>query len=114
MTLRITPDMLAAAYDFLRTTQPFKAWKLPDSDDIGFHVVIDPKMFADFGVEDGIPLIRVSSSKNGHTTTLLASVAHEVIHLRQHLTGDREVHGPRFKRVAVRICAIHGFDPKSF
>jgi hypothetical protein len=30
------------------------------------------------------------------------------------LTDDRELHGPRFQRIAARICAVHGFDPKIF
>ena len=45
---------------------------------------------------------------------MLAVSAHEMIHLRQHLTGDREHHGPRFRRMAARVCAVHGFDPKVF
>jgi len=39
---------------------------------------------------------------------------HEMIHLRQYLTGDHEHHGPRFRRMAARVCAAHGFDPKTF
>jgi hypothetical protein len=81
---------------------------------LGFHVVRRVDLSADFGVERGIPFIRVSEVSNGHTETVLASLAHEMIHLRQYLTGDRELHGPRFKRMAERICAIHGFDPKTF
>jgi len=114
MSLRLTPDLLAAAYDFLRQTEPFKAWKLPESDDIGFHVVTDPNKFADFSVDDGVPIIRVSEARNGHTATLLATLAHEICHLRQHLKGDREHHGPRFKRMAAAICRAHGFDLKTF
>jgi len=114
MTLRLTADMLAAGYDFLRTTAPFSRWRLPEADELGFHVVRDDKLSADFGVEAGIPFIRVSEGCNGHTQTVLASLAHEMIHLRQYLTGDRELHGPRFKRMAARVCAAHGFDPKIF
>lgn len=115
MTLRLHPDLLAAVFDMLRTTEPFRAWKLPESDDVAFHVVRDPKMYADFGVDDdGGPLIRVSAAKNGHTLTLLQSMAHEMIHLRQYLTGDKETHGPRFQKAAAKVCAIHGFDPKTF
>jgi hypothetical protein len=114
MTLRLTPDMLSAGYDFLRATEPFRGWKLPDSDELGFHVVRRANLSADFGVEEGIPFIRISEASNGHAVTLLASLAHEMIHLRQHLTGDRELHGPRFKRMAARVCATHGFDPKIF
>jgi len=114
MTLRLTPDMLAAGYDFLRSTQPFKNWRLPEGEELGFHVVRRTSLSADFGVEEGIPFIRVSEASNGHTATLLASLAHEMIHLRQHLTGDRELHGPRFQRMAALVCAAHGFDPKIF
>lgn len=114
MTLRLTPDMLAAGYDFLRTTEPFRHWKLPHSDDLGFHVVRHAGLSADFGVKKGVPFIRVSEAGNGHTSTLLASLCHEMIHLRQHLPGDRELHGPRFQRMAARVCALHGFDPKIF
>ena len=114
MTLRLTPDMLAAAYDFLRTTEPFRRWRLPESDELGFYVVRDAGLSADFGMREGVPLIRVSEANNGHAVTLLASLAHEMIHLRQYLTGDREQHGPRFRRTAARVCAVHGFDPKIF
>lgn len=114
MTLRLTPDMLAAGYDFLRTTAPFSRWRLPESDEVGFHVVRDAALSVDFGVEQGIPFIRVSEVNNGLAITLLATLAHEMIHLRQHLTGDREHHGVRFQRMAARVCAVHGFDPKTF
>ena len=114
MTLRLTPDMLAAGYDFLCTTAPFFRWRLPHSDELGFHVVRRTCLSADFGVEQGVPFIRVSEAHNGHAVTLLATLAHEMIHLRQHLTRDRELHGPRFKRMAARVCAAHGFDPKTF
>jgi hypothetical protein len=114
MTLQLTPETLAAAYDFLRTTTPLAKWRLPESDEVGFHVVRKAGLSADFGVEGGIPFIRVSEDSNGHTITLLASIAHEMIHLRQHLTGDRELHGPRFRRMAALVCATHGFDPKIF
>ena len=114
MALKLHQDMIAAAYDFLRRTEPFKAWRLPPSEEVRFKVVKDPKMFADFGMEFGKPVIRISAAKNGHTATMLATLAHEMIHLRQELTGDREVHGVRFKRMAARVCAAHGFDPLTF
>jgi len=114
VTLRLTPDLLAAGYDFLRASEPFKGWKLPESDDIGFHVVRDPKMHADFGIEKGVPTIRVSENGAGHTVTLLAALAHEIIHLRQHLTGKRDTHGASFKAMAKRVCSSHGFDPQTF
>ena len=92
----------------------FMGMQDPESDELGFHVVRDTALSADFGVHEDMPYIRVSEANNGHTVTLLATLAHEMIHLRQHLTGDREYHGPRFRRMAARVCAVHGFDPKIF
>ena len=114
MSLRLTPDMLAGAYEFLRATEPFRAWKLPHADEVGFSVVRDPNMFADFGIENGIPMIRVSEAKNGYTATLLATMAHEMCHLRQEFTGDRGHHTAAFRRMAQRVCRAHGFDLKTF
>lgn len=114
MTLRLHPDLIAAGYDFLRQSQPFKGWRLPESDEVGFGIVEDPTIFADFCLMNGEPLIRVSGM-NGHTNTLLATIAHEMIHLYQHIHKlDKGDHNADFWNRAKRICAIHGFDPKTF
>jgi hypothetical protein len=116
VTLRLHPDLIAAGYDFLRQSAPFKGWRLPEADEIGFGIVEDPTIFADFCLIKGEPLIRVSGM-NGHTVTLLGTIAHEMIHLYQHLNkldiggGD---HNPDFWKRAKRVCAVHGFDPKTF
>jgi len=86
----------------------------PHADDLGFAVVRDPSMYADFGLENGVPIIRVSESKNGLTLTLLATMAHEMCHLRQEQLGDRGHHSANFKRMAARVCRAHGFDLKTF
>lgn len=118
MSLKLTPEMLAGAYDFLRTTEPFKGWKLPESDDVGFHVISTPNYHADSICDDTSGelkiTIRVSAAKNGHTATLLANIAHEMVHVRQFLTGDSGNHNALFKRCAARICRAHGFDPLTF
>ena len=114
MSLRLTPDMLAGAYEFLRVTEPFKNWKLPHGDELGFAVVKDKSMYADFGLENGVPIIRVSEARNGFTSTLLATMAHEMCHLRQQQLGDRSHHSASFKRMAARVCRAHGFDLKTF
>ncbi len=79
-----------------------------------FQGMQDPNMYADFGIENGIPVIRVSEAKNGHTATLLATMAHEMCHLRQEFTGDRGHHTAAFRRMAQRVCRAHGFDLKTF
>jgi phage terminase large subunit len=53
-------------------------------------------------------------ARNGFSATLLATMAHEMCHLRQELTGDRGHHTVAFKRMAARVCRAHGFDLKTF
>lgn len=115
MTLRLTADLLAAAYTFLRSSEPFKAWKMPPAHVVRFKVVRDPTIHADFGLEKGKPVIRVSVSGAGTTVTLLSVMAHEMIHYRQLLTGKADTHGASFQAMKKRVCAVHGcFDPKTF
>lgn len=112
--LIITPDNVEAAYNYLKLTDPFIGMRLPESDELGFKIIKDPKTFADFSVDDGVRIIRVNDQLHGHTATLMATVAHEMIHVYQDIIGDRGHHNALFKRVAKRVCQIHGFDPKTF
>ena len=42
------------------------------------------------------------------------TMGHEMIHLRQARLGNSGNHNALFARLARRVCAAHGFDPKSF
>lgn len=114
MTLRLTAEKLARGYMFLRACEPFSEWGLPPSHAIKFKVNRAKDTIADFAVFRGVPHIRVSANGAGHTETVLAALGHEMIHLRQHLCGDMETHGPRFQKAAKRVCAVHGWDLKTF
>ena len=114
MTLRLTPDLIAAFYDALRLADPFRAWKLPPASECRFKVSRSKKVCADFTVINGVPTYRISTTANGHLATVLASLSHEMLHHRQEQTGDRETHGPRFQRMAARVCRVMGFDVKTF
>lgn len=113
MSLSLTPDLLAAGYDFLRASRPFRSWNLPQSDDVGF-AVLRSRHFADCSIEKGVPLIRVSEARNGHSLTLLSTRAHEMCHLRQFQLGDSGNHNALFRRLARSVCRAHGFDLRSF
>lgn len=114
MTLHLTPEVLAAAYDFMISTRPFNRWKLPPSDDVAFHVIRDPRIYADCVIDGDTPVIRVSERKNGHVQTLFATLGHEICHVRQFQMGDSGNHNALFHRLAKQVCACHGYDPKSF
>jgi hypothetical protein len=116
VTLPITPNLLVAAYEFLRATPPFAAWRLPSADDVEFRVSRTSQWMGRF---DGGPPLRISVSAAlvGHTNTLVSLMAHELVHLKQHLhrtVTSNTAHNAEFNALAARICRIHGWDPKEF
>lgn len=117
--LPLTPEVLAAAYDYLASTEPFCRWNLPDSDDVTFRVTKARDKFARY-VWDGGHAIEVSSVSVGHTSTLLEKVGHELIHVHLRQTGmesksnDPNVHNGAFKKFAAKACRVHGWDLKAF
>lgn len=114
MTLKITPDLIRAGYELLSETEPFNRWNLPPSDDIKFisHRSRDYGAFQTIGPD---MIMYVSSSLVGHLSTLLVTIAHEMIHLHQHRTGLEIDHGPAFKKWAATVCRHHrDFDPLNF
>lgn len=118
MTLQITPEILAGAYEFLRTCEPFKGWRLPESDDVEFHVSRHRDRRGHWCIgESGAHRIAVSSLNVGYTETLIRTVAHEMIHLHQrdNMTETAGAdHNAEFHRLARVACRAHGWDPRSF
>lgn len=118
MALTITPEVLSSAYDFLRTTAPFKGWRMPHSDEIEFRVTRDRTEHGHYNRFQGTDIhwIAMSEVSNGHTDTLLMYMAHEMVHLHQALARleTKGTHNADFKRRAKAICAVHGWDPKVF
>jgi predicted SprT family Zn-dependent metalloprotease len=114
--IHLTPSMLEASYELLRTTPPFKRWKLPEADDVEFHVTKHRDRQADCtSYVDMRVVIRISTTFHGRVAALLETMAHEMCHIHQRRLspGERE-HGAAFKRLAAQVCRHHGFDPKTF
>jgi hypothetical protein len=123
VAIHLTPEVLERAYELLRETPPFKGWRLPESDDVEFHAThVKAERSADFyhsydrGKPRGKWVIRIDPRGCQLLGTLLAMLAHEMVHLYQAMKGDRldVEHGAAFKRLAKQVCAKHGFDPGSF
>ena len=114
--LHLTPEMLEGAYEYLRTTPPFRRWKLPPGDDIVFQV--HQKCTATDAValhwfDKGHHHLAVSNTRVGHTLSLMEAMAHEMVHIQCH-NLTKASHGSVFKRYAAQVCKYHGFDPKAF
>lgn len=122
MTLPLTPDMLAAAYEFLRTTPPFCRWALPEADYVTFRVLNSNQDYGAYHYSAGSHTIDCSCKMVGHTETLMSLMGHEMIHMRLAITGKEyknikakpTVHNAAFKKYASQVCRVHGFDPKAF
>jgi predicted SprT family Zn-dependent metalloprotease len=110
--VNITPDILHAAYEYLRACPPFKRWKLPHADVIEFHVI---RHQSTAGRCHKNPLrIDISHELIKRTHSLMETMAHEMIHLYLDRLGVRSEHGADFKRCAALVCKHHGFDVALF
>ena len=116
MTIKLTPDVLRACFDFLSETDPFDRWSL-DSDCVIFKVARGKSCHGWYKFHDGKHLIAVSSGMVGHTSSLIATMAHEMIHMHERNAGTCKPgveHSGAFKKWAAMVCRSHGFDPMAF
>lgn len=124
MTLRLTPEMLARAYEYLAHTPPFDKWGLPFAEDVDFRIIKNKTVTGQYAQVKAKPTDRkwrhgifISANCVGHTTTLMMVMAHEMVHLYQEhasrCTPNSE-HNADFKRLAAEVCRHHGFDPRLF
>jgi hypothetical protein len=119
MTLPITPETMAAAYDYLATTPPFSGWNLPDSEDVLFKLSRRLREYGRYQWNGSRPTITASVKSIAYTSTLMRFMSHEMIHLYLEKTGwespgGEDTHNAAFRRFAVQVCKYHGFDPKAF
>ena len=119
MALHLTPDILVGTYNLLRVTPPFRLWHLPEPEAISFVVGADPRLRGYHSVTPGANDHQIMLSVNAisRLDTALPVMAHEMIHLFQHIAGRLTkggVHNADFHRLAARVCRHHGFDPKAF
>lgn len=122
MTLPLTPEMLEACYDFLRTTPPFCKWNLPHGEDVTFQVGRRPREAGRYVWDPNTKRHYIIASIHGvgHTCSLTRFMSHEMTHLHLQVTGmespkrSEEVHNAAFRKFAAQICRWHGFDLKAF
>lgn len=117
--LRLTHENLPAAYEYLRACEPFKKWGLPHADEVAFTVSRHRDRYAHMvGYQRSREAeIAISELRVGSTDTLMSTMAHEMVHLHQHLRGTETantMHNADFMRLARAVCREHGFDPRAF
>lgn len=114
MALHITPQLVAATYELLRMTLPFRRWKLPHADDVEFHITEHSDIDGDCLVSGGKVRIRVTADRNNTLGKLLLTLGHEMCHVRQEVVAPEDVHGEPFMHLARLVCRRHGFRMEDF
>lgn len=117
MPLPLTKHVLRTCYDFLATTEPFVKWNLPDGEDVVFRTGRDQSCQGWHEMREGKHIIYISAARIGRTHALVEVMAHEMIHLYEREANfDRPnvEHSAAFRKLAARVCKVHGFDPQLF
>jgi hypothetical protein len=114
----LTPERLAAVYECLSTFPPFNRLKIPPAEEIKFSVLRTRAVQGDYSRYVGTDshILRISAPKHGHFDSLAATVAHEMLHVHQARakTETRGEHNAEFKKLALRVCRVCGFDYGQF
>ena len=122
MKFRMTKSQLIQAYQLLSETEPFKAWNLPDATEIKFVVIRSRRMMGYYLNHRRSEIeheIGISERCVGSLMTLLRVMAHEKVHLYQHITKPRThtpgvEHNAAFRKLSDEVCEIHGWDRMEF
>src|SRR5437868_467430 len=114
--LVLDASALARIYDYLRATQPFSRWRLPEPELVNFKVARSRVWQGQCYAQRGRYGIDISTALVGHSATLLTVMAHEMVHLAQKVakTESNGGHNAEFQRLAAQVCRIHGFDHRTF
>jgi hypothetical protein len=124
MRVILNPDQLVAAYEFIRTLEPFNLWALtekrkdfPHADEIEFRIVGDRRSWAWKQRKfDGSHIIAYSDKAPAQATFLIMYMAHEMVHLYQDINKleNSSMHNRDFVARAKQICSIQGYDLQMF
>lgn len=115
--MKLTPKVLEGIYITLCNCEPFTRWNLPLPEEVQFVVTEDPEFMGTYLYDDGekfAHIITVSSARCGFLSTVISTMAHELIHMSRHdtVTEAWYKHDATFRRRAHKVGAELGLDPK--
>lgn len=107
--MKLTPEILAASYSYLRLTLPFRRWKLPPPEEVIFRVYKSSYTYGTAWKERNRPVygISISNELANCTGAFIETMAHEMVHLYLH---PYHGHGAKFDKAARLVCKHHGFN----
>lgn len=116
MSLRLTPDILRAAYEYLDLTSPFARLNLPDSEDVLFRITNNQSTAGLWDYSNGRHIIKASRRCISTTPKLFKIIGHEMIHVHEYEIGiSRDIkHSGVFVKLYSEFARVHGFDPLDY
>lgn len=100
----VTPHMAEAMYLCLRSMRPFCKWGLPDADSVGFRINGAKGDMGAHNFHTGCHHIYLSQVNVRHFDALATTMAHEMIHVKQLMSGKERTHGKYFLECAKQVC----------
>ena len=116
MALTITPSHVEAVYECLRAFEPWRGLKLPEAEEIEFHVRNRRDIYAEYRHNGTAHQIKLSTALIGTFQTLAETVGHEMLHLAQAEKGTATAseHNAEWRALARKACRVMGWDERAF
>lgn len=117
--MKLTARNVRAMYDLFRTLPPYNRWKLPPAEKLRFAVTNSRKEYGRYEWWSGTSKRRIAISRHNVKSfhALAITMAHELIHVHQELSGtysERSEHNRAFVKTAKHVCRALGFDSTGF
>ena len=105
--MKITPSLCYDIYHMLQFSSAMSTWILPSSEVVDF--VVQSKLEEDCcaWVESNGEeyYVKISKFENPTLPILIETIAHEMIHIRRHLAGDKswDLHDKKFDKMCLHL-----------
>jgi hypothetical protein len=114
--MKITPAAVRHLYSSLVVTYPFTKWPMPLPEEVDFQILHDVDLMGSYlycDEDDYEHTITISSARCAFFSTLLSTLAHEMIHCSFHKQkGDKwSQHGKPFRTRCKLVGQELGLDP---
>lgn len=105
----VTETSILACYQFLRKLHPFCDWDLPAK--IECAAIDDAQCYGEFIEQREI---NISRATVWEMSSLVRTMAHEMVHLRQSMLGKPPDHDKLFYKLAKEVCLHFGWRHEEF
>lgn len=108
-------ETIEHVYELLRSSQPFSLWNMPPASEMSFTFKKGGCSYFRAPTKSRPqPRMDISSDHCNTMQQTVETVAHEMIHLFQHVNGLPLAHDNVFNAMADMVCLAHGYARATF